>query len=158
MKNKYNVNPCSTEWLSDENCYVSGYFNGLGIPTLKDVLGMRVFDLMNMNRLDPIRVEEVLTCLYKYLNPNTDVDEAMYFGFMPQSFDYTAWRKKHKDLSKVTVEDLVLENGINLRAIQHFYDAIRKKYFHSDEYNRYEYRFLSWKEYLACREKWGHEQ
>lgn len=155
MKNKYNVNPCSAVWLSEENCYVSGYFIGLGIPTLKDVLAMRIFDLMNMNKLDAIRVEEIITCLYKYLNPNTDVDEAMYSGFMGQCFDYTSWRKKHKDLSSVTVGDLVLEKDINLKAIQHFYDAIRKKYFHSDEYNRYEYRFLNWKEYLACRKKMG---
>ena len=39
---------------------------------------MRVFDLMNMQGLNAVRVEEVITCLYKWLNPNTAIDEAIY--------------------------------------------------------------------------------
>lgn len=37
---------------------------------------MRVFDLMNMQGLNDVRVEEVIICLYKWLNPNTAIDEA----------------------------------------------------------------------------------
>ncbi len=39
---------------------------------------MRVFDLMNMQGLNAVRVEEVINCLYKWLNPNTAIDEAIY--------------------------------------------------------------------------------
>ena len=39
---------------------------------------MRVFDLMNMPGLNAVRVEEVIICLYKWLNPNTAIDEAIY--------------------------------------------------------------------------------
>ena len=39
---------------------------------------MRVFDLMNMQGLNAVRVEEVIICLYKLLNPNTAIDEAIY--------------------------------------------------------------------------------
>ena len=39
---------------------------------------MRVFDLMNMQDLNAVRVEEVIICLYKWLNPNTAIDEAIY--------------------------------------------------------------------------------
>ena len=39
---------------------------------------MRVFDLMNMQGLNAVRVEEVIICLYKWLNPNTAIDEAIY--------------------------------------------------------------------------------
>ena len=39
---------------------------------------MRVFDLMNMQGLNAVRVEEVIICLYKWLNPNTANDEAIY--------------------------------------------------------------------------------
>lgn len=39
---------------------------------------MRVFDLMNMQGLNVVRVEEVIICLYKWLNLNTAIDEAIY--------------------------------------------------------------------------------
>ena len=39
---------------------------------------MRVFDLMTMQGLNAVRVEEVIICLYKWLNPNTAIDEAIY--------------------------------------------------------------------------------
>ena len=39
---------------------------------------MRVFDLMNMQGLNAVRVEEVIICLYKWLNHNTAIDEAIY--------------------------------------------------------------------------------
>ena len=39
---------------------------------------MRVFYLMNMQGLNAVRVEEVIICLYKWLNPNTAIDEAIY--------------------------------------------------------------------------------
>ena len=39
---------------------------------------MRVFDLMNMQGLNAVRVEEVIICLYKWLNPDTAIDEAIY--------------------------------------------------------------------------------
>ena len=39
---------------------------------------MRVFDLMNIQGLNAVRVEEVIICLYKWLNSNTAIDEAIY--------------------------------------------------------------------------------
>ena len=64
---------------------------------------MRVFDLLNMNLLDAVRVEEIIVCLYRSLNPNITEDEAMYCGAMNQHFDYTGWRKIHRQLEKITV-------------------------------------------------------
>ena len=158
MKNKYNINPESTQWLSEDDVSVASYFTELGFKTLQQILDMRVFDLMNMNTINAIRVEEIITCLYKYLNPNTAVDEAMYYGMMGQHFDYTSWRKIHKCLSEITVSDLVLTESINLRAIQHFYDAIRKSFFKSDEYNWREYRYRDYQDYLKCAAMRGKEE
>lgn len=153
MNNKMNIRPTSNVWLSEDDYCVAEYFDDLGFECLQDILDMRVFDLMNMNKLHAIRVEEIITCLYKFLNPNTEVDEAMYMGMMSQHFDYSAWRKVHKDLSKVTVGDLVLTEDINLKAIQHFYDAIRKKFFKSDEYDWHEYRYYNKAHYDAIKRK-----
>ena len=43
---------------------------------------------MNMQGLNAVRVEEVIICLYKWLNPNTAIDEAIYNGMMSQPFLY----------------------------------------------------------------------
>ena len=117
------------DWQAVVNRTVANYFDSLGFEHLDQVLEMRVFDLLNMNLLDAVRVEEIIVCLYRSLNPNITVDEAMYCGAMNQCFDYTGWRKIHRQLEKITVRDLVLTENINLRAIQHFYDAIRKEVF-----------------------------
>lgn len=77
MNNKININPSSTKWLEKDDRVVADYFCDLGFRSLKQILDMRVFDLMNMQGLNAVRVEEVIICLYKWLNPNTAIDEAM---------------------------------------------------------------------------------
>lgn len=78
MNNKININPSSTKWLEIDDRVVADYFCDLGFRSLKQILDMRVFDLMNMQGLNAVRVEEVIICLYKWLNPNTAIDEAIY--------------------------------------------------------------------------------
>ena len=118
MNKKININPSSTKWLEKDDRVVSDYFCDLGFRSLKQILDMRVFDLMNMQGLNAVRVEEVIICLYKWLNPNTAIDEAIYNGMMSQPFLYTPWRKEHKDLAAIKVGDLVLTPGINMKAIR----------------------------------------
>ena len=78
MNNKININPSSTKWLEKDDRVVADYFCDLGFRSLQQILDMRVFDLMNMQGLNAVRVEEVIICLYKWLNPNTAIDEAIY--------------------------------------------------------------------------------
>ena len=78
MNNKININPSSTKWLEKDDRGVADYFCDLGFRSLKQILDMRVFDLMNMQGLNAVRVEEAIICLYKWLNPNTAIDEAIY--------------------------------------------------------------------------------
>lgn len=80
MNKKININPSSTKWLEKDDRVVADYFCDLGFRSLKQILDMRVFDLMNMQGLNAVRVEEVIICLYKWLNPNTAIDEAMPIG------------------------------------------------------------------------------
>lgn len=77
MNKKININPSSTKWLEKDDRVVADYFCDLGFRSLKQILDMRVFDLMNMQGLNAVRVEEVIICLYKWLNPNTAIDEAI---------------------------------------------------------------------------------
>lgn len=47
MNNKININPSSTKWLEKDDRGVADYFCDLGFRSLKQILDMRVFDLMN---------------------------------------------------------------------------------------------------------------
>ena len=47
MNNKTNINPSSTKWLEKDDRVVADYFCDLGFRSLKQILDMRVFDLMN---------------------------------------------------------------------------------------------------------------
>ena len=47
MNKKININPSSTKWLEKEDRVVADYFCDLGFRSLKQILDMRVFDLMN---------------------------------------------------------------------------------------------------------------
>ena len=64
MNNKININPSSTKWLEIDDRVVADYFCDLGFRSLNQILDMRVFDLMNMQGLNAVRVEEVIICLY----------------------------------------------------------------------------------------------
>ena len=94
MNSKASVNPTSIKWLAEDEQIVADYFLDLGFLSLKEILDMRVFDLMNMQGLDAVRVEEIIICLYKWLNPNTDIDEAIYIGTMTQPFPYAPSERK----------------------------------------------------------------
>ena len=50
----------------------------------------------------------------------------------------------------------MLTPGINMKAIQHFYDAIRKAFFKSEEYNWRWYKFRNRSEYVTYLRK--HEE
>ena len=63
MNKKININPSSTKWLEKDDRVVADYFCDLGFRSLKQILDMRVFDLMNMQGLNAVRVEEVIICL-----------------------------------------------------------------------------------------------
>ena len=47
MNNKININPSSTKWLEKDDRVVADYFCDVGFRSLKQILDMRVFDLMN---------------------------------------------------------------------------------------------------------------
>lgn len=57
------------DWQAVVNRTVANYFDSLGFEHLDQILDMRVFDLLNMNLLDAVRVEEIIVCLYRSLNP-----------------------------------------------------------------------------------------
>lgn len=153
MKHTLSIKPTSLQWLRDEDAYVAGYMRGLGFRSLSELLPMRVFDLLNMNRIDAIKAEEIIISLYRYIHPEREkFDDDIYYGIIEQSFDFYGWRKKHP-LSKVTVCDLVLSDGINREAIYDLYDLIKRAFWRSGEYDWHRYKYANLNEYYAAI--WG---
>lgn len=147
-KYKCLIDPTSTTWLSEDGHEVATYFYNLGFSSLQEILEMRVFDLMNMNRINAIRAEEIITCLYSFLNQNKILDKAIDDWMMPQPINTFRWLAQFADTSRITVGDIVLTENMNLEALQDIYETIRQCFFDSDEYNWKEYRFRDKREYL----------
>ena len=135
--------------------YLIEYYAGLGFGNPKELMQMRVFDLLNMNGIDAIRAEETVIILYHLFNENEVADRAMQDKAMSQSFDFAAWRKAHGNYSEVTVSDIVLAEDINEKAVTHIFNIIKRAFFRSPEYNSREYRYYGRDDYLAALQKAG---
>ena len=130
MNKKININPSSTKWLEKDDRVVADYFCDLGFRSLKQILDMRVFDLMNMQGLNAVRVEEVIICLYKWLNPNTAIDEAKALQRIMRDCNSEVLEKKGVDSDPVllpkfschvlrhTFATRMCESGLNVKVVQ----------------------------------------
>lgn len=45
-----------------------GWMRGLGFRSLSELLPMRAYDLLNMNRIDAIKAEEIIISLYRHIH------------------------------------------------------------------------------------------
>ena len=131
----------SKDWLKHDRSFISDRFTDIGFEYADEVMELRVFDLLNLNRIDAEAAREMILALYRRFNPNPFVDEGIEEKLIDQNYPFTLWRSRHKDLSKVLVRDLVMAENINQKAIIHFYNSILKAFFKSKEYSSREYRF-----------------
>ncbi len=138
----------SKDWLKHDRNFISDRFTDIGFEYAEEVMELRVFDLLNLNRIDAEAAREMILALYRRFNPNPFVDEGIEEKLIDQNYPFTLWRSRHKDLSKVLVRDLVMADNINQKAIIHFYNSILKAFFKSKEYSSREYRFRDYWELL----------
>lgn len=99
----------SPEWRKVDEYEVASPFIDVGFRRVKDVVDLRVFDLLNISRINNNRAEEMLLCIYHLLQPDRRIDEGIYYDEIDQYFSYREWKKKHQPLSGVTVRDKVKE-------------------------------------------------
>lgn len=102
---------------------------------------LRVFDLLNLNRINNNRAEEMLLCIYRLLYPNKKLDDGIYNDEIDQYFSYREWKKSHKRLDQVTVSDILLTDGINQAALLRIFDGVTTAFYKSSEYNSRSYRY-----------------
>lgn len=157
MKKIFMTRFTSREWrgVDKDNIYVS--FEMLGFKKVGDLIPIRVFDLLNLNRINNNRAEEMLLCIYRLLHPNRKLDEGIYNEEIEQYFSYREWKKDHKKLEQVTVSDILLTEGINEAALLRIFDGVTSAFYKSEEYDSRHYRYSSLQELLKHRSDGGKE-
>lgn len=148
MKEKERISLRSGTWQKEDRHYVTKRLLDRGFSYADELMELRIFDLLNIYRINAEVGREIILMLYRICNPNDAVDEGMELMLIDQYFPFTAWRKKHRDLSKLMVRELVMTEDINHRAIVHFYNSVLKAFFKSEEYSSREYRYYSYDDML----------
>lgn len=131
----------SREWRNVDKDNIYMVFDTLGFKRVSDVMQLRVFDLLNLNRINNNRAEEMLLCIYRLLYPNKKLDDGIYNDEIDQYFSYREWKKLHKQLDRVTVSDILLTEGINQAALLRIFDGVTTAFYKSSEYNSRSYRY-----------------
>lgn len=133
----------SPEWRKVDEYEVASPFIDVGFRQVKDVVDLRVFDLLNISRINNNRAEEMLLCIYHLLQPDRRIDEGIYNDEIDQYFSYREWKKKHQPLSGVTVREILTTEDLNEGALLRIFDGVTAAFYKSDEYNSREYRYSS---------------
>ena len=133
----------SPEWRKVDEYEVASPFIDVGFRRVKDVVDLRVFDLLNISRINNNRAEEMLLCIYHLLQPDRRIDEGIYNDEIDQYFSYREWKKKHQPLSGVTVREILTTEDLNEGALLRIFDGVTAAFYKSDEYNSREYRYSS---------------
>ena len=127
--------------INDKIVAVANPFIEVGFRQVKDVVDLRVFDLLNISRINNNRAEEMLLCIYHLLQPDRRIDEGIYNDEIDQYFSYREWKKKHQPLSGVTVREILTTEDLNEVALLRIFDGVTAAFYKSDEYNSREYRY-----------------
>lgn len=143
MKKKLSLRFNTPEWRKVDEYEVASPFIDVGFRRVKDVVDLRVFDLLNISRINNNRAEEMLLCIYHLLQPDRRIDEGIYYDEIDQYFSYREWKKKHQPLSGVTVREILTTEDLNEGALLRIFDGVTAAFYKSDEYNSREYRYSS---------------
>lgn len=143
MKQVMMVKFDSPKWRMIDEYKVANSFIDVGFRQVKDVVDLRVFDLLNISRINNNRAEEMLLCIYHLLQPDRRIDEGIYNDEIDQYFSYREWKKKHQPLSGVTVREILTTEDLNEGALLRIFDGVTAAFYKSDEYNSREYRYSS---------------
>ena len=133
----------SLKWRMIDEYKVANPFIEVGFRQVKDVVDLRVFDLLNISRINNNRAEEMLLCIYHLLQPDRRIDEGIYNNEIDQYFSYRDWKKKHQPLSGVTVREILTTEDLNEGALLRIFDGVTAAFYKSDEYNSREYCYSS---------------
>ena len=144
MKDDKRISLRSETWLKEDTHYITQRLIERGFRYADQLMELRIFDLLNIYRINAEVAQEIILMLYRIFNHNPAVDESMELKLMEQTFPFSSWRKEHRDMSKVSVSDLVTAGNINRKAILRLYNSLLKAFYRSGEYDSREYRYYSY--------------
>ena len=143
MKENKRISLGSETWLTEDSHFITQRLLDRGFRYADELMAMRIFDLLNIYMINAEIGQESILMLYRIFNHNRAMDESMELKLTGQTFPFAAWSKRHRDLSKVSVQDLVLSEDINRKAILRLYNSILKAFYKSEEYDGREYRYYN---------------
>lgn len=146
---------CSQKWRDADTDGITDRFIKLRFSNTEEIMKCRVFDLLNIYSLSSARAEEMILALYRWYSSDPVTDEEVSAGIRKQDFDYAWWRRNHHDYSEVTVEDIVLQEGINRKAVLHLYGLVVRAFYKSDQYDGQEYKYFN---YTSLKRSMENEQ
>jgi len=130
----------------------AGEFYIKGFSTVKDLISIRMFEYLNIAGNDNNKAEEMLLCLYSFPHPDMGaIDNGIGNCSIDQYFDFKGWRKEHSDCKGVTLDDLLLADGINRSALLNLFDSLSRAFYKSDEYDSRRYKYSNLREIRAAR-------
>lgn len=131
----------SRDWQDMDTDGVSGCFIEAGFRHTGEILDTAVFDLLNTDRLDCGRVEEMVLALYRWYSPDPEEELPV------MDRRWGRWRREHGDLSAVTVRDIVAAECADRKAVLHYFGLVVRAFHRSDEYDGREYKYSDYRDY-----------
>lgn len=154
MKEKLKTALNSKELCECDEYGHAGEFYSRGFKRISNLIGIRLYEYLNIDCNDNNKAEEMLLCLYYYLHPEMKaVDSGIHSCCMAQHFDFKAWEHDHEDLQNVTLGDLLLAKSINCSALLTLFDLLTWSFYKSDEYDSRHYKYSDFKELKSCSKK-----
>ena len=130
-KTIYNTSIYSSEWAEIDDYNHRRLYAILGFRTLGDFLGMRVYDFLNMNQNDS---GYTILDLYNFVNPNNEIDEAIYYDAIEQPINTRRWIAEHGSAENITIEEIIFDPLMNKEALNNIFNSICRAFYKSSEY------------------------
>lgn len=144
LKTIYHTSIYSPEWVKIDDYNHRRLYAILGFRTLGDFLGMSVYDFLNMNQNDSGYAGNTILDLYNFVNPNNEIDEAIYYDAIEQPINTRRWIAEHGSAENITIEEIIFDPLMNKEALNNIFNSICRSFYKSSEYNicQYKYAYL----------------
>lgn len=143
-KTIYNTSIYSPEWTEIDDYNHRRLYAILGFRTLGDFLGMRVYDFLNMNKNDSGYAGNTILDLYNFVNPNNEIDEAIYYDAIEQPINTRRWIAERGSAENITIEEIIFDPLMNKEALNNIFNSNCRAFYKSSEYSirQYKYAYL----------------
>lgn len=145
---RYVQKSLSSEWIENLDFDLSEILTSHGISCPDDLLQIRFFDFLNLNRIDASVGYRILMSLYEFMNYRPVFDDLLMYGETGQKFRFMEFRARYKKLERVTLADMIFYEHVNAKAMNKMFEHMRRAFMKSSEFNSREYRYRCYKDLM----------